>query len=115
VLDTELWDAARKVLRLANAKRLTVRAVALTLDRLMEAEAQLELWNEGTGERGNEGTGESSALQHAVDHIHARYGATAVVRGGPLTSHLSPLTSHHVTTILPNVALPSRTRCASAS
>ncbi len=43
-LDTELWDAARRAFALANTKRLAVRAVALTLDRLMETEAQLDLW-----------------------------------------------------------------------
>jgi DNA polymerase-4 len=107
VLDAELWDAARRAFALANSKRLAVRSVALTLDRLMETEAQLELW-----------TKESSppaALQHAVDRIHARYGARAVVRGGPLTAHRLPLTPHQVTTIFPKVALPSSTRCASAS
>ena len=50
-LDAELWDAARRAFVLANAKRLAVRAVALTLDRLMEAEAQLELWG-GSGTAG---------------------------------------------------------------
>ena len=44
MLDAELWDAARRAFGLANTKRLAVRAVALTLDRLMEAEAQLDLW-----------------------------------------------------------------------
>ena len=44
VLDLELWDAARRAFTLANAKRLAVRAVALTLDRLEEANTQLELW-----------------------------------------------------------------------
>ena len=116
VLDTELWDAARRAFALANAKRLAVRAVALTLDRLLET-GQLELWeeggNEGTREGGNEGMRERG-LQRAVDSIRARYGSRAV-RGGPVTSHFSPLTSHHSTTIFPKVALPSRTRCASAS
>jgi hypothetical protein len=128
VLDAELWDAARRAFGLANTKRLAVRAVALTLDRLMEAEAQLELWNEGTRESGNEGTRENGSrsivpsfhrsapadLQHALDHIRTRYGAGAL-RGSPLTAHRSPLTPHQTTTILPKVALPSMTRCASAS
>jgi DNA polymerase-4 len=126
VLDAELWDAARRSFALANSKRLAVRSVALTLDRLMETEAQLELWG---GQRGSGADGQQkhtsaeslsqadcpAALQRAVDRIHARYGASAVVRGGPLTAHCSPLTPHQVTTIFPKVALPSRTRCASAS
>jgi len=119
VLDAELWDAARRAFSLANTKRLAVRSVSLTLDRLMETEAQLELWADktGSGEAGKpQHTDEesSAALQHALDHIRTRYGSRAV-HGGPLTSHFSPLTSHHSTTIFPKVALPSRTRCASAS
>ncbi len=47
MLDVELWEAARRAFTLANAKRLAVRSVALTLDRIMEAEAQLELWGVG--------------------------------------------------------------------
>ena len=119
VLDAELWDAARRAFSLANTKRLAVRSVSLTLDRLMETEGQLELWaggqslprEEREADRRSDGP---IALQHAMDGIRARYGAGAL-RGGPPTSHFLPLTSHHSTTIFPKVALPSRTRCASAS
>jgi DNA polymerase-4 len=125
LLDAELWDAARRALELANTKRLALRAVALTLDRLMETEAQLDLWagQMGSGADGQqEYTAEESlpnetcpaALQLAVDRIRTRYGAGAL-RSGPLTAHRLPLTTHQTTTILPKVALPSRTRCASAS
>jgi DNA polymerase IV len=131
-LDGELTDAAHRAFILANTKRVAVRTVALTLDRVMEEEAQLELWG-GKRESGKAGKSEQSnprssldsdlpaypptrlpALQHALDRIRTRYGAGAL-RGGSLTSHFSPLTSHHATTIFPNVALPSMTRCASAS
>ena len=44
-LDVELWEAARRAFALANAKRLAVRSVALTLDRIVEAETQMELWD----------------------------------------------------------------------
>ncbi|MFL5492842.1 MAG: hypothetical protein ACJ8DC_00510 [Gemmatimonadales bacterium] len=91
-LDAELWSAARRAFTLANAKRLAVRAVALTLDRLEEAEAQLELWESG---RQNATAGHSDignalvsirtpspdrehALQRAMDRIHSRYGRRAV-------------------------------------
>ncbi|HEV2085339.1 MAG TPA: hypothetical protein VGR09_09665, partial [Gemmatimonadales bacterium] len=111
VLDAELWDAARRAFSLANTKRLAVRSVSLTLDRLMETEAQLDLWTGGQADRRSDGP---IALQHAMDGIRARYGAGAL-RGGPLTAHRSPLTLHQTTTIFPKVALPSRTRCASAS
>jgi DNA polymerase-4 len=133
MLDAELWDAARRALVLANTKRLAVRSIALTLDRLMEAEGQLDLW---AGQRGSGAVGQQqhtdsdaptglhfsaappprgpAALQHALDHIRTRYGAGSV-RGGPLTAHRSPLTLHQTTTIFPKVAFPSMTRCASAS
>jgi DNA polymerase IV len=127
VLDAELWDAARRAFALANTKRLAVRSVALTLDRLMETEAQLELWAGGQADRRSDGQTDGNisdesappaarpiALQRAMDGIRARYGAGAL-RGGPLTVHRLPLTPHQTTTIFPKVALPSRTRCASAS
>jgi hypothetical protein len=131
-LDAELWDAAQRAFVLANSKRLAVRAVALTLGRLLETEAQLDLWG-GKTVSGYAGTlqhtdEESSrklgfpaypptrlpALQHAVDQIRIQYGSGAL-RGGLLLSHVSPPTSHQTTTIFPKVALPSMTRCASAS
>jgi DNA polymerase-4 len=129
LLDVELWEAARHALSLANSKRLAIRSLALTLDRLTEAEAQLELWDEradgrtggpadGLIERGRIDTAEvTKNLQYAVDRIRSRYGPKSLVRGCPLTAHRSPLTplSSQTTTIFPNVALPSRTRWASAS
>jgi len=45
-LDAELWDAARRAFTRANARRLAVRTVEITLDRLEAAESQLELWEE---------------------------------------------------------------------
>ena len=85
-LDAELWDAARRAFTQANARRLAVRGVALTLDRLEEAEGQLELW--GMGLAGEAETGGGSelpspptrgrALQHAIDRIRTRYGTRAI-------------------------------------
>ncbi|HEU5041695.1 MAG TPA: hypothetical protein VFT84_12770 [Gemmatimonadales bacterium] len=46
-LDAEIWDAARRAFGLANAKRLAVRMVAVTVDRLEEANRQLDLWSDG--------------------------------------------------------------------
>jgi DNA polymerase-4 len=124
VLDAELWEAAKQAFALANTRRLAIRTVAVTLDRLMEKEAQLELWEGAMGDLPAsplplhpQGGTRPAALQHAVDHIHARYGAGALRRGLPLTAHRLPLTlsSSHTTTILPKLALPSSTRCASAS
>jgi hypothetical protein len=111
-LDAELWDAARRAFTLANSKRLAVRAVALTLDHLIEKEAQLDLWGGTVVEQDGE---PPAALQHAIDHIHSRYGAGALRRGTPLTGGRAPRTHYQTTTTLPKVALPSSTRCASAS
>ena len=97
-LDAELWDAARHAFTHANARRLAVRSVALTLDRLEEAERQLELWGVGqtVGTAGEErrashtersdgahagSPARSRALQRALDRITTRYGARAVTSG----------------------------------
>ena len=63
-LDAELWDAAQRAFVLANTKRLAVRAVALTLGRLLETEAQLDLW-EGSGAAGQRGGDEAEQRKYA--------------------------------------------------
>jgi DNA polymerase-4 len=78
-LDAELYDAARRAFALANSRRLAVRAVEVTLDRLIEAEAQLELF-ERTTHRGS-----ATVFQHALDRIRTRYGTRALG-----INHVSP-------------------------
>ena len=96
-LDAELWDAARRAFTLANAKRLAVRVVGVTVDKLEEADAQLELWNSVTlsswplrfAQRDNAGMPHRNgapALQHALDRIRTRYG-TRVLTSAPLPRH----------------------------
>jgi DNA polymerase-4 len=97
-LDVELWEAASRAFLLANAKRLAVRSVSLTLDRIMEAEGQLELkldlHRPDSGGPGQDSPGlhpcpgprpdpraPSRALQHALDRITTRYGARALTTG----------------------------------
>ncbi|HET6577168.1 MAG TPA: hypothetical protein VFG66_02530 [Gemmatimonadales bacterium] len=89
-LDAELWDAARRGFTQANARRLAVRAVALTLDRLEEAEGQLELWEaQDAGETSHpepfvpqgDSSARTRALQHAIDRIRGRWGGQGLVRG----------------------------------
>jgi DNA polymerase-4 len=100
-LDAELWDAARRAFTRANARRLAVRAVVLTLDQLEEAEAQLELWEMVSSHpepfataqgRLREGDmtqhgplrfaqGDSEPLQDAIDCIRSRWGTRGVLRG----------------------------------
>ena len=166
VLDGDLWEAARHAFGLANTKRLAFRCLALTLDQLVEKDAQLELWggtavgrydgNEEYPSLGHYEAGEKideselydtapslhsgqavppyrrTALQHAVDCIHSRYGAKALRQGSPLShrsrpAHQDPAApslhsgqavppyrrtadSHQTTTTLPKVAFPSSTR-----
>ncbi len=43
-LDADLWDAARRAFALANAKRLAVRGVTVSMERVEEASAQLDFW-----------------------------------------------------------------------
>jgi len=47
-----MWNAARRAFTQADARRLAVRTVEITLDRLEAAEAQLELWGEGETAQG---------------------------------------------------------------
>jgi len=116
VLDAELWDAARRAFVLANTRRLAVRTLSLTLDRLSEAEAQLDLWDGGTAVGRHGGKSEQiTALQSAVDRIHSHYGTRAVVHAAAVPPYGRAAVPHQTTTIFPNVAFSSMTRCASPS
>jgi DNA polymerase IV len=67
-LDADLWDAARRAFALVNNKRIAVRGMTVSLERVEEASGQMELWgtegetacperSEGT-ERANRAEGE---------------------------------------------------------
>ena len=76
-LDRELWDAARRALALAMGRRIAVRTVTVTVDRLVEADAQLELFmapDEPAARR-------AEALQRAVDRINSVNGQRSTVNG----------------------------------
>ncbi|MDX2119626.1 MAG: hypothetical protein SF070_01040, partial [Gemmatimonadota bacterium] len=84
-LDVELWNAARRGFALARDRTVALRAVGVTVDRFLEADLQLELWEAGeTEKRGNGETGGPSsapsrderpaALQSAMDRIRGRWG-----------------------------------------
>lgn len=77
-LDQELWAGARTALGLAMTRRIAVRTVTVTVGRLLEARAQLDLFEA----RETAGDG----LQEAIDRVR---GKKSEVRG-----HLSPLTCH---------------------
>ena len=107
VLDVELWDAARRAFTLANSKRIAVRTVALTLDRLEEAEVQLELFEGAVKTVKAEkavrvstfpplppfpplpslpSSRPAAALQQAIDRIRGRWGARGLMRGTTVLS-----------------------------
>ena len=95
-LDVELWDAARRAFALANIRTVAIRALGISVDRLVEADLQLDLWETEERRRetgdGRRETGESShvsllthfaeppnrrtaePLQSAIDQIRARWG-----------------------------------------
>jgi DNA polymerase-4 len=100
-LDVELWDASRRAFALACQRTIAVRAVGVTVDRLGEAETQMDLWEVGeVGEVGKAGGREGGrydatpgfppsrhpatdresfrALQGAVDKIRKRWGERGV-------------------------------------
>lgn len=64
-LDMELWAVARRALALAMTRRLAVRRVTMTADRLIEARLQLDLWDPPADPR-------PVALQAALDRIAVR-------------------------------------------
>jgi DNA polymerase-4 len=65
-LDVELQDAARRALALAFTRRTAVRHVTMTVDRLVEANVQLDLWQPPTLR--------AVVLQKAVDQIGRKVG-----------------------------------------
>ncbi len=96
-LDADLWDAARQALAMANRKRIAVRGLTLTMERVEDQSAQLELWQGDVGiPSDDEIEGATSplvapplrrfALQGAVDRIHSRYGARGVQLGTQLAA-----------------------------
>ena len=89
-LDRELWSAARRGLDLAMTRRTAVRTVTVTADRLIEANAQLDLWEMAAGP--------AEALQSARDRIHRRWGER----------------SYQTRTILPTESFRSMVSCAAA-
>ena len=67
-LDHELWAAARRALGLALTRRIAVRALTVTVDRLMEGNAQLELFAEPEAEPDQR----AEELQRAVDAVNSQ-------------------------------------------
>jgi DNA polymerase IV len=82
-LDVELWDAARRAFALANTRTVAIRALGISVDRLLEADLQLELWEIGDGRWE---TGDGKSVRREADR---RTGGLA----DRLTSHVPRLTT----------------------
>jgi hypothetical protein len=73
-LDPLLFDAARPHLDKLLERRIRVRWLALTLESLAEAPAQLSLFASNESPK-------AASLLSALDRIRTKYGETAVLRG----------------------------------
>lgn len=76
-LDVELLDAARRALALAQQRTVALRALSLTVDRLVEEEVQMELFGAHQSPC-TRSPGRPAALQHALDRIRTRWGARTI-------------------------------------
>jgi len=102
-LDQDLWEAARRALELARQRTVALRAMGIVVDRLLEADLQLKLWETdvtSSGFRvpsslwpdrleggrssvlGTRNPEPGTSLQSAVDQIRRRWGAKGVRLGG---------------------------------
>jgi DNA polymerase IV len=93
-LDLELYDAARRAFALANQRTVAIRAVGITVDRLLEADTQLELFevpgrSEDWGPLRTAVTKSSAEppsrraaeLQRSIDRIRSRWGRRVLSAG----------------------------------
>jgi DNA polymerase IV len=106
-LDADLWTEARRAFALASNKRIAVRGMTVSLERVEEASGQLDFWTDrychperSEGDRVRYGPLRSAqgdnaptvtsppprprALQRALDRIHSRYGTRGMRRGSQL-------------------------------
>ena len=81
-LDIELWDAARRAFTQANDKRIAIREIVLTAYHFLQADVQLDLWDDpptvpGTAPGTIHGQREEG-LQRVIDQITTRWGVRGV-------------------------------------
>ena len=82
-LDVELWDAARRAFALANIRTVAIRALGISVDRLVEADLQLDLWE----------TGDVKSVRSEKLEVRRDPGSNTSAGLRPLlTSHVSLLT-----------------------
>jgi DNA polymerase IV len=94
-LDAELLQAANQALTLALTRTVALRAIGVTVDRLLELNLQLDLWDSGHSERSEESlisragiprfarddsgySRDDNSLQTAIDRIRTRWGTRGI-------------------------------------
>ncbi len=89
-LDSELWQAALNAFALANQRTVAIRAVGVSVDRFLEADLQLGLWEvpecqecqecQSAAVPGAEHVSRQRdrSLQTAIDRIRTRWGRKAM-------------------------------------
>jgi len=77
--DFSLFDLAQKALASAWTRRVRIRRIALTCDRLCFPSAQMELFPDPENEK-------RDRLMHAVDLVRARFGREAMLTGRTMTA-----------------------------
>lgn len=86
-LDADLWDAARRALVAALARRVGARVVTLTADRLIESDVQFDLWDAaGSIDAEPVIPPANMRIQAALDRIATRWGPRAGRRGAGLVT-----------------------------
>jgi len=85
-LDRDLLEAALRAFALANERTVALRAVGASVDRLLEADLQLELWRAEPldpvpAPAGATLESRAEALQGAIDRIRNRWGTRGVRAG----------------------------------
>jgi DNA polymerase-4 len=94
LLDIELWDAARRAFTLARSRPVALRTVTIHADRIVEEEAQLDLFWSDTLRKAHERAAPQplarytpeGSLQTAMDRITTRWGARGLVRGARIAA-----------------------------
>jgi DNA polymerase IV len=95
-LDADLWDAARRAFALVHHKRIAVRGMTVSLERVEAASGQMELWgtDPGTTDERNGGrrwtTGEKIP-RYARDDIGATSAVPPFRRSAPEFHRSAPL------------------------
>ena len=86
-LDSELWQAALNAFALANQRTVAIRAGGVSVDRFLEADLQLGLWEvpecqecQSAAVPGAEHVSRQRdrSLQTAIDRIRTRWGRKAM-------------------------------------